>query len=438
MNVLALIALLLSAAFIDAKSLAKDEPKDVAKNDKNENADFNPPLTSQLPDATTPGVTTVGATTPDATTPDATTPDATTPGATSAGATTAGATSDVPADAFDDVVVGRVKRHRPSWRRRSYWRNRWHRNQWWSNRWSTWSGWYDSNVWNNYDWSHVSWDDHDRDHYDHDRYYHGRHYRSAPNEASENQEKNNDQDTTDKSKTTDKATTPTLPVNITAPVTDLPTTPTTPATLPVNITTSDTNPPATGSHDDDVGRDKRYFFIYPTWSRRAYWRTRLMSSRWWSPWWASWDGWYDIGVWDAYNWAGLDWWGDFYYSIGGRYYRSASNAVGFQLIEEAKTWAEAAEFCAMKRMCLATLSTEEQKDAAADISSDTSYWIGGHLDTSITPVGWRWINGQPVSEAPLVKIDPTVPLRLCLVGERGFHLAGRCDQVKPFLCQSRC
>ena len=152
----------------------------------------------------------------------------------------------------------------------------------------------------------------------------GRHYRSTPDGASENQEKNNDQDTTKDPKTTGKPNTPTLLVNITVPVTDLPTTPSPPVTVPVNITTPDTDQPATGSHDDDVGRDKRYFFIYPTWSRRAYWRTRLMSSRWWSPWWASWDGWYDIGVWDAYNWAGLDWWGDFYYSIGKQFACNAS------------------------------------------------------------------------------------------------------------------
>ena len=182
MKVPALIALLLSAAFIDAKSLSKDD----AENDKNENDDgiANAPVLALQPTGEPPA-TTVGATTPnaiaaDAASPDVTTVGATTPDPTTAGAATAGATTDMPVDAIDDVVVGRVKRHRPSWRRRSYWRNRWHRNQWWSNRWSTWNGWYDSNVWNNYDWSHVSWDDHDRGydrdhgHYDHGRYDHGK------------------------------------------------------------------------------------------------------------------------------------------------------------------------------------------------------------------------------------------------------------------------
>ena len=67
-----------------------------------------------------------------------------------------------------------------------------------------------------------------------------------------------------------------------------------------------------GSDDENASRDKRHFSIFPTWGRRFYWRNRLRSSRWWSSWWDTWDGWYDIDVWNRYNWAGLDWWYNFY------------------------------------------------------------------------------------------------------------------------------
>ena len=77
-----------------------------------------------------------------------------------------------------------------------------------------------------------------------------------------------------------------------------------------DVTSTDAS--STGSHDKDTGRSKRYLSIYPTWGRRFYWRNRLRSSRWWSNWWDAWDGWYNVDVFNRYNWAGLDWWHDFY------------------------------------------------------------------------------------------------------------------------------
>ena len=79
--------------------------------------------------------------------------------------------------------------------------------------------------------------------------------------------------------------------------------------------------------------------------------------------------------------------------LGGRYYRSASNAVGFQLIEEAKTWAEAAEFCAIKRMCLATLSTEEQKVSFGQLGK-VSCWCFTSFCQHLPSIPSRFLNNN--------------------------------------------
>jgi len=315
-----------------------------------------------------------------------------------------------------DENASREKRHilYPTWGRRFYWRKRLRLSPWWSSWWDTWNGWYDADVWNHYNWAGLDWWD---DFYQ----YGGRFYRSASNVTTENQD--------NRAKEDDGA----LDIkNKDEPAADA----------------TSTDASSSSSHDENAGRDKRYYIIYPTWDRRFYWRNRLKNSRWWNNWWDTWDGWSNVGVWDAYDWSSLYWWNDFYY--GGRYYRSATDGVGFQLIAEAKSWSDAAKFCAMKRMCLATLTTKEERDATASVSSEVSYWIGGRYDDSHAPVSWRWINGQPITDVTWKDIDSAADIDSvagvtrprCLVAEvdesAGEWSHADCGDVKPFLCQTRC
>merc|ERR1712168_1592756 len=326
------------------------------------------------------------------------------------------ATNPSPSNGSLDGDVGRDKRHYfyPTWGRRFYWRNRLKLSPWWSSWWDTWDGWYDIDVWNRYNWAGLDWWD--------DLYsYGGRFYRSASNETTENHD--------DRAKEDDGALDT---KNKDEPAADA----------------TSTDASSSSSHDENAGRDKRYYIIYPTWDRRFYWRNRLKNSRWWNNWWDTWDGWYNVGVWDAYDWSSLYWWNDFYY--GGRYYRSATDGVGFQLIAEAKSWSDAAKFCAVKRMCLATLTTKEERDATASVSSEVSYWIGGRYDDAHAPVSWRWINGQPITDITWKNIDSAADIDSaagvtrprCLVAEvdesAGEWSHADCGDVKPFLCQTRC
>merc|ERR1712168_682055 len=327
--------------------------------------------------------------------------------------------TDASSSSGDDENASRDKRHfiiYPTWGRRFYWRNRLRSSRWWSNWWDAWDGWYNVDVFNRYNWAGLDWW--------HDFYmYNGRFSRSASNATTENQDDDSKED--DGANDMNKDATPASPAD----------------TASTGVSTS-------GSHDEDAGRDKRYYIIYPTWDRRFYWRNRLKNSRWWNNWWDTWDGWYNVGVWDAYDWSGLYWWNDFYY--GGRYYRSATDGVGFQLIAEAKSWSDAAKFCAVKRMCLATLTTKEERDATASVSSEVSYWIGGRYDDAHAPVSWRWINGQPITDVTWKDIESAADIDSaagvtrprCLVAEvdesAGEWSHADCGDVKPFLCQTRC
>merc|ERR1712168_1321903 len=194
-----------------------------------------------------------------------------------------------PSNGSLDGDVGRDKRYYfyPTWGRRFYWRNRLKLSPWWSSWWDTWDGWYDADVWNRYDWAGLDWWN--------DFYAYGRFYRSASNATTENQDNGAKDGAND--------------VNEDESL--------------IDATSTD---PSSGSNDENTSRDKRHFSIYPTWGQRFYWRNRLRSSRWWSNWWDTWDGWYNIDVFNRYNWAGLDWWHDFY-MYNGRFYRSTSNAT---------------------------------------------------------------------------------------------------------------
>merc|ERR1712126_113084 len=199
------------------------------------------------------------------------------------------ATNVSPSNGSHDGDVGRDKRYYfyPTWGRRFYWRNRLKLSPWWSSWWDTWDGWYDADVWNRYDWGGLDWWN--------DFYAYGRFYRSASN-ATDDQDDAKEDGTNDLNE--DK---------------------------PSGDATS-TDASSSSSDDENASRDKRHFIIYPTWGRRFYWRNRLRSSRWWSSWWDAWDGWYNVDVFNRYNWAGLDWWHDFY-MYNGRFYRSTSNAT---------------------------------------------------------------------------------------------------------------
>ena len=115
------------------------------------------------------------------------------------------------------------------------------------------------------------------------RLFSGRFYRSASNVTTENQDNGAKEDGAIDIR------------NVDGPPADA---------TPTSVSSSD-------SHDENASREKRHI-LYPTWGRRFYWRNRLRLSPWWSSWWDTWNGWYDVDVWNRYSWASLDWWDDFY------------------------------------------------------------------------------------------------------------------------------